>query len=172
MMRIQRMVERVCEFRCPQCWLINRFGKDPNAIPAVCAHPYIRGHSSTQNSLRTVKFPAHIHWPVCYGCWVTFEPPCNHPKHTVSDKLDYSKCPRRELLLEIIALILTLTWGGRDFFSPLVQRFAPDSSKWDSEPKTFIAWLELPTSTADVLPNHLRFLLAFDDAFPPTTSTT
>lgn len=156
MARVQEMLEQAMVSDCLQCWL-------SVCHTGVPSPPHVHEHhgethliKKTVAYLDMIVFPRHVYWPFCYSCWVTYEAPCKHPRHTHLQQLDTSQCPAVQLIPRIIAFILTTPGYVDDVYTAL----KPESDEWDN-PQAFYMWLQRPTSTADVLPNHYRFLLAF-----------
>ena len=147
---IKHVLDRVSSVGCVDCWF-----KAEAVLPSTLPHHHHhdRAFEIIGRAMKAKKIPFMENWPICYLCWVPFNPPCSHPPHLKNHVANPEDCPHPNAL----PLLVNLIWHdpvkrarmeellGAPF-SPLIK---------------FTEWMLLPLSGAQEIPRVHQLIATY-----------
>jgi hypothetical protein len=147
---LKHVLDRVSSVGCVECWFKDQV-IPPSTLPHH--HDHDREFKTIGSAMRARDIPFMDNWPICYLCWVPFNPPCFHPPHLKKHAAKLEDCPYPNVL----PLLVNLIWHdsvkrarmeellGAPFF-PIMK---------------FTQWMRLPLSGAHEIPRPHQFIVAY-----------
>lgn len=111
--------------------------------------------------LSSIHLDRRLHWPVCYHCWIPFDPPCSHPPIVKNQTI---VCPFEEKCPKLLKHLVAHAYVHLQAHEPDIHHIAASLGVTEitiRQNQGFYKWIAIVNNDGVDPPNALRFLIAW-----------